>query len=116
MKTKKGLDIKEVVQKLIALANKFDVDAVQTLFARNAVIDDVSVGTKYKNETGVRRYFDTYFVGYKTVTKLDSINIVDPDYAEVKVDFRGNFGHEKGRLNITINKEGLISKIDADLD
>ena len=32
------------------------------------------------------------------------------------VDFTGDFGHEIGRLDITVNDAGLIVRIDADLE
>jgi hypothetical protein len=50
------------------------------------------------------------------VTKLESLKVIDANYAEAKVDFKGNFGHETGGLNVKINSEGLIEFISAYLD
>jgi ketosteroid isomerase-like protein len=116
MKTENMTDVEKAVQQFIQSANKFDVNAALALFASNAVIDDVSVGDKFKNTAGVRRYLEQFFVGYKTVTRLESIEIVNAYHAKAKVDFTGNFGHETGGLDVTINKEGLITAIDAYLD
>lgn len=104
------------IKQFIKSSNAFDVDAVLNLFAANAIIDDVSVGEKFKNKTGVRTYFEKFFIGYKTVTKLISIEKTDNLNANAKVDFTGDFGHETGALNFTFNEEGLIKTIHAYLD
>jgi|SRR5450432_910527 len=110
------MNIKEIVKQFINATNAFDVEAALTLFAEDAVIDDVSVGEKFKNTSGVRKYLEKFFVGYKTVTKVESIEVLDNRNAKVKVDFTGDFGHETGGLNFTFNSAGLIITIDAYLD
>ena len=108
--------IKTIIQQFIEATNQFDVKTALTLFAKDAVIDDVSVGQKFKNKAGVQKYLDTYFVGYKTQTKLESLKLVDKTKAIAQVDFTGDFGHETGALKFTINTDGLIVLIDAHLD
>lgn len=108
--------IEKTIQQFIKTANAFDVKTAVGLFASNAVIDDVSVGKKFKNTAGVREYLETFFVGYHTVTKLESLNIVSNSKANAQVDFTGDFGHETGALNFTFNTEGLITGINAHLD
>jgi hypothetical protein len=110
------MNMKKIIKQFIDAANGFDVEAALTLFADDAVIDDISVGEKFKNTTGVRKYLDNFFVGYKTVTKLESIEVIDDRNAMVKVDFTGDFGHETGGLDFTINSAGLIITINAYLD
>ena len=108
--------IEKVIRKFIKAANAFDVYAALTLFAPDAVIDDVSVGEKFKSTNGVRNYLEKFFVGYNTVTKLISLDVLNSMQANAQVDFTGNFGHETGGLNVTINAEGLIIEIDAYLN
>ena len=108
--------IKKIIQQFINATNEFDVKAALTLFADDAVIDDVSVGEKFRNTAGVRKYLEKFFVGYHTVTKLESIKVIDNCHAKAQVDFTGDFGHETGGLNFTINTKGLITTIDAHLD
>ena len=112
----KEMDIKKIIKQFIKASNAFDVETALTLFADDAVIDDVSVGEKFKNTKGVRKYLETFFVGYKTVTKLESIEVTDNQNAKTQVDFTGNFGHETGGLNFTLNNEGLIKSVSAYLD
>ncbi len=110
------MGIKENINKLIETTNAFDVDTALSLFADKAVIDDVSVGEKFKGKKGVREYLEKFFVGYKTVTRIDSIETIGKLKANVKVDFTGNFGHEKGGLDFTFASNGLILAINAYLE
>jgi ketosteroid isomerase-like protein len=112
----KDVDIEKVIRQFIKAANAFDVKAALTLFAADAVIEDVSVGETFKNKAGVRNYLEKFFVGYNTVTKLESLKIVNSKEANAQVDFTGDFGHETGGLNVTINADGLIIGVDAYLD
>lgn len=112
----KEVSPEKIVATLIKATNAFDVEAALTLFSPNAVIDDVSVGEKFKKNAGVRKYLEHYFVGYKTVTKLMSLEIISKKKAHAHVDFKGDFGHETGSLIISFDPEGLIIAIDAYLD
>ncbi|OXA86910.1 nuclear transport factor 2 family protein [Flavobacterium hercynium] len=104
------------IQGFIETINTFDVEQTLQLFAENAIIDDVSVGEKFTGKSGVEKYLKTYFVGYNTNTKLENIEIVNSFSSKAKVDFKGNFGHEKGGLDFTFNNEGFIVRIDAYLE
>ena len=110
------LDIERTIKEFIKSANDFDVEAILTLFTADALIDDVSVGEKFKDTKGVRKYLETFFVGYKTVTRLENIEVFHDRNAQAQVDFTGNFGHETGSLKFTLNKDGLITEISAYLD
>jgi hypothetical protein len=37
-------------------------------------------------------------------------------HAKAHVDFSGDFGHETGVLELRLDADGLIERIDADLD
>jgi ketosteroid isomerase-like protein len=115
-KAMKDPNIKTIIQQFIHAANQFDVKQALTLFAKDAIIDDISVGQKFKNTSGVRNYLEKFFVGYKTITKLESLKLISKTQALAQVDFTGDFGHETGGLNFTINANGLIIAIDAHLD
>lgn len=64
----------------------------------------------------MRDYVERFFVGYHTVSRLLSITLLDHGRARARVDFTGNFGHEIGRFDLTVNDAGLITRIDADLE
>lgn len=108
--------MQKLVESFIATANAFDVEGALSLFAPDAVVDDVSVGDVFVGRDGVRIYFERFFVGYNTASRLLSIETLDVFNANVRLDFTGDFGHEVGVLKIAINSEDLIERIDADLE
>ena len=108
--------MQKLVENFIRTTNAFDVDGALSLFAVDAVIDDVSVGDAFVGTEGVRRYLERYFVGYKTHSELLSLESPDEFNAVVRLDFTGDFGHEIGILKIALDAKGLIARIDADLE
>ncbi len=108
--------LRSIADALIAATNAFDVERVLNLFTPDAVIDDPSTGHRFDSRAGVRTYIEQYFIGYQTVTRFLSIKSIGHDRALVRVDFTGNFGHEVGLLEISANEDGLIARIDANLE
>lgn len=108
--------MQKLVESFIATPNAFDVEGALSLFAVDAVIDDVSVGDAFVGQDGVRQYLERFFVGYSTSSKLLSVEELDGLHSDVRLDFTGDFGHEIGILKITVNPDGLIERIDADLE
>ena len=108
--------MQKLVESFIASANAFDVEGSLSLFASDAVIDDVSVGDAFVGRARVRQYLERFFVGYNTRSKLLSMEELDTYHSSVRLDFSGDFGHEIGILKIAINPVGLIEHIDADLE
>ncbi len=108
--------MQKLVESFIATANAFDVEGALSLFATDAVIDDVSVGDAFVGQDGVRQYLERFFVGYSTNSKLLSIYELDGHHSDVRLDFTGDFGHEIGILKVAINPDSLIERIDADLE
>ncbi|MCX5496956.1 nuclear transport factor 2 family protein [Kaistia dalseonensis] len=108
--------LRETADALIAATNAFDVDTTLTLFTPNAVIDDPSTGHRFDGHAGIRDYVERYFVGYHTVTRFLSIEMTGETRARLRVDFTGDFGHEIGLLDISVDAHGLITRIDADLE
>lgn len=108
--------LRRVADALIAATNAFAVEQVLGLFAHDAVIDDPSTGHRFDGHAGIRRYVEQYFVGYQTVTRFLSMQRTGPQRARVRVDFTGDFAHEIGNLDITVDALGLITRLDADLE
>ncbi|MFK0332811.1 nuclear transport factor 2 family protein [Rhizobium sp. NPDC090275] len=112
----KKADFHAVAARLINATNAFDTDAVTALFTPDAVIDDPSTGERFDGHDGIRDYVERFFVGYKTVTRLLTVEAFGPRSARLRVDFTGDFGHEVGRLDVRLDSTGLIERIDADLE
>ena len=108
--------MKKLVDTFIRTANAFDVEGALALFTPDAVIEDVSVGSAFNGTDGVRLYLERFFVGYKTASKLLSLERLDDVTAVARIDFTGDFGHEIGTLAIRTNADGLVERIDADLE
>ena len=62
--------MQKLVEDFIRTTNASDVDGAMSLFAANAVIDDVSVGYALVGIEGVRRYLERFFVGYNSRSKF----------------------------------------------
>ncbi len=107
---------RDIADSLIAATNTFDVEKVLGLFTPDAVIDDPSTGHRFDGHAGIRDYVERYFIGYHTVTRFLSLDVLDDNMARVRVDFTGDFGHEIGLLEISSNADGLIARIDAALE
>lgn len=108
--------MRQIVENLIQRANVFDVEGAVSLFSPDSVIDDVSVGDAFVGHEGARLYLERFFVGYKTFSKILSVEKLGDLNAAIRLDFTGDFGHEIGVLKIVANSDGLIERIDADLE
>ncbi len=108
--------MRAVVDRLITATNAFDIDAALPLFSFDTMIDDPSTGSRYEGHAGIRDYIERYFVGYNTVTRFLATEYLTDIRARVRVDFTGDFGHEIGILDISLGNDGLIRRIDADLE
>ena len=109
-------DTRRAADALIAATNAFNVDMALALFTSAAVIDDPSTGQRFDGHAGIHDYLTQFFVGYHTVTRLLSAETMSDRRARVRVDFTGDFGHEIGLLDISVDPGGLITRIDADLE
>lgn len=100
---------------LFAATNAFDVERALALFTPDAVIDDPSTGHRFDGHAGIGDYIEQYFIGYHTVTRFLALERLGDNRTRVRVDFTGDFGHEIGMLVISMNTDGLIVRVDANL-
>ena len=108
--------MKAPAESFLRCTNAFDLDGALRLFTPDAIIDDVSVGDAFVGAKGIRRYLEQFFVGYKTASRVLSSKQLDDSKTVARVDFTGDFGHEIGTLKFAVNADGLIERIDADLE
>ncbi|GAB3631925.1 hypothetical protein GCM10027421_12780 [Microbacterium shaanxiense] len=99
----------------ITAADAHDSTAFLSLFTADAVLDDPSVGEVFEGHEGVGRYFDSYFIGYNTRTRLVRTEPRD-GVLHVEVDFTGDFpgGQTGGIFDITFAGD-KIEHVRADL-
>ncbi|MDQ1095373.1 MULTISPECIES: nuclear transport factor 2 family protein [Chryseobacterium] len=110
------MDINIFIQEFIAASNAYDTKGYLEKWHKNAVLDDPSVGKVFKGHAGIRNYFESYFIGYKTQTQLVRLNIISDNEAHIEVEFTGDFPEGKigGIFDLTF-KEEKIANAKADL-
>jgi hypothetical protein len=116
MQIQQTQSLRITAEALVAATNAYDTDRALKLFASNAVIDDPSTGHCFDGHEGIRTYIERYFIGYHTVTQILSMERKGEAILSVRVDFTGDFGHEIGILVISTSDQGLIERIDANLE
>lgn len=110
------MDIEKFIEQWISVSNSYDTEKYLEFYAENAVLDDPSVGRKFNGKNGIRQYFESYFIGYKTQTKKVTLLVKDGDQAHLEVEFTGDFPEGKvgGTFDFTF-KEGKIALVSANL-
>lgn len=110
------MDIQSFIEKWIAASNAFDTRRYLSFYGPEAVLDDPSVGRKFKGHEGIQEYFDSYFIGYNTHTEQVKLKVIDEANAHLEVQFTGDFPERKigGTFDFEF-KEGKIAFVSADL-
>lgn len=110
------MDINEFVKDWLDKSNAYDTEKYLEKWQENAVLVDPSVGQVFKGHSGLRMYFESYFIGYKTQTKLVKLNVISDNKANIEVEFTGEFPEGKigGIFNFTF-KDNKIEKAKANL-
>lgn len=112
----KSMDIKKFLEGWIAAANAYNTNQYLDFYLPGAILDDPSVGRKFTGHKGIKEYFDSYFIGYKTQTRIVDLVIRDDDRAHLQVAFTGDF--PEGNIGGTFDflfKDGKIAFVKADL-
>jgi ketosteroid isomerase-like protein len=109
------MDIKAFLIDWIEVSNSYNTEKYLEKYLDDAILDDSSVGQKFIGHKGIREYYVSYFIGYKTQTKLVKLNIQD-NTAHMEVEFTGEFpeGQIGGMFEFTF-KDEKIEKVKAAL-
>lgn len=110
------MNIKLFIEDFLTVSNTYNTEMYLKKWHTNASIDDPSVGQVFEGYSGIRKYFESYFIGYKTQTRLVALDIKSNNEAHTEVEFTGEFPEGKigGTLDFTF-KNGKILKVKADL-
>lgn len=110
------MNITTFINTLITISNAYDTEKYLAQWHTNAVLDDPSVGQVFKGHAGIKTYFEDYFIGYQTQTRLVNLDIKNSNEAHIEVDFTGTFpGGQTGGIFDFIFKDGKIIKAKAEL-
>lgn len=110
------MNIKGFIKDFLAVSNGYDTEKYLDKWHTNATLDDPSVGQVFQGHSGIKKYFESYFIGYKTQTRLVKLDIISDNEVHTEVEFTGEFPEGKigGILDFTF-KDGKIAKAKADL-
>ena len=110
------MDIQKFIQEWLACSNAYDTNSYLEKYQKDVVLDDPSVGQKFVGHPGIRKYFEDYFIGYKTQTQLVKLDIISEESVHIEVEFTGEFpgGKISGEFDFTF-KDGKIASAKADL-
>lgn len=110
-----AIDQDAVIAEWITAANTHETARFLAFFTADAVLDDPSVGEAFEGREGIGRYFDSYFIGYNTQTRLVSTELRE-GILHVEVDFTGDFpgGQTGGIFDVTFSGAKL-AHVRADL-
>jgi hypothetical protein len=103
------MEIVEFIDDWIAVSNSYDTEKYLEFYAENAVFNDPSVGRKFNGRTGIKEYFTSYFIGYKTQTQKVELIVKDGNHAHLEVEFTGDF--PEGKIGGTFDFEFEAGKI-----
>lgn len=110
------MNINEFINDFLEKSNAYDTKSYLDKWNEDAILDDPSVGRIFEGHSGIRNYFENYFIGYKTQSRLQKIEIISDNEAHIEVEFTGNF--PEGIIGGTFHfifKNGKIEKAKADL-
>lgn len=109
------MNIEEFITSWLEASNSYDTENYLEKYAEDAILNDPSVGRIFVGRNEIQEYYNTYFIGYKTQTRLVKLTTND-NKAHLEVDFTGEFpgGQIGGTFDFTF-KDGKIATAKADL-
>jgi ketosteroid isomerase-like protein len=105
------MDIKTFVQDFLAASNAYDTKRYLDMWQKDAVFEDKYINQVFKGQEGVKKYFDKYFVKYKTQTRLIKLNVINDHQAHIEVQFTSY--NQRGTFDFVF-KDGKIASAIAD--
>lgn len=103
------MNIHDQIHNWIAASNAFDTNRYLDFYLPDAVLDDPSVGRKFIGHKGIKDYFDSYFIGYNTQSRIVRLVVVDSENAHLEVEFTGDFTEGKigGTFDLRFRNEKI---------
>lgn len=110
------MEYKTFISDFLSVSNAYGTENYLHFWHKNATLDDPSVGEVFKGHSGIRKYFEDYFIGYKTQTRLVKMEIINDNEIHTEVEFTGEFpgGKIGGTFDFSF-KDGKIENAKAEL-
>ena len=104
-----------IIASWIEATNSYDTARYLSYFSDGAVLDDPSVGGEHNGLNRIQEYFESWFVGLNTQTRLLDVTLQDDRY-RVEVHFTGDFPEGEADGVFVITFEGnRFSRVWAEL-
>lgn len=110
------MNIKTFIEEFINASNTYNTEAYLEKWHSDASLDDPSVGQIFEGLSGIKKYFENYFIGYKTQTRLIDLVVINDSEAHIEVEFTGDF--PEGKIGGTFDfkfRNDKIASAKADL-
>jgi ketosteroid isomerase-like protein len=106
------MDIRLFIKEWLEVSNACDLEKYLEFYLEDATLDDLSVSRKFVAHKGIKEYFTSYFIEYKTHTKLVHLD-VGKDVTHLEVLFTGDFPEGKigGTFDFTFKGNKIASAI-----
>ena len=101
---------------MVETINDFNTNKYLDFYSTDAILDDSSIGRKFRGHEEIRDYFESYFIGYNIKTKIVLLKISDKNQAHLEVEFTGSLS--EGIIGGTFDfsfKNDMIKFLKADL-
>lgn len=104
------MNIEQFIDQWILASNSYDTVKYLEFYHKDAVLDDPSVGRKFIGQDGIKDYFDSYFIGYKTQTKKMILAVNNETQAHLEVEFTGDFPEGKigGTFDFVFREDKIV--------
>ncbi len=104
------MNIHNFINDWLLASNNFDTEKYLEFYEPDSILDDPSVGRQFIGHKGIKDYFESYFIGYNTNTKLVNLNIKDEENVHLEVEFTGDFSEGKlgGIFDLKFKNEKII--------
>jgi ketosteroid isomerase-like protein len=104
------MDLEIIINNWIEVSNNFDTIKYLNFYDLDAVLDDPSVGRKFIGHGEIKEYFESYFIGYNTKTKIIKLEVQDKNNAHLEVEFTGDFPEKRlgGMFDFTFKNSKIV--------
>ena len=106
--------MKEKLAAYTAALNRYDLDAVEQMFAADAAYVSPGVGGEIKGRVGIMEVFHAYFRQHTDQVNTDEdVRQMDEHTLQSRWHLRSSSSSRSGRQLVIFNAEGLIARIEV---
>jgi ketosteroid isomerase-like protein len=103
------MDIKDLVDTWLKASNDHDTGRYLDTYHHDASLEDSTIAEVFNGREEIQRYFDEYFIGYKTQTSIKNLTILEDGHkAHIEAVFNGEaFTDLNGVFELTFDHDKI---------